>query len=386
MSISIRRLCRDINKEYHVCNIGGMEGMDNIVNWVHMIEDYDAVQFLHGFEVVITTGIGNIGNPENMLIFVKTLHKKNASGVIFNIGPYIQEIPKNVIQYCCENKLPLFTVPWETKLVDLTRHFCKILIEHDEKEKSLTSLVKDYIFREEDREKLYSDLTRNGFAQHLNYCVINFELVSSEKKPIIEQQKEYLHEVIEREASRVASKFVIFRHENRYVLITAGLKTTVIQELVQLIEGKHFANDEILYISTSSNKGNLINLPQNFYLSERVYKLARKLKTNIMTYDDLDMYRLLFAIDDIGVMREYKKNVLNTLVEYDEGNGSNYLDFIRNYIEKNGNIQEIASDMFVHRNTIHYKINKIKEIANIDLTQLEDVLRVQICLKIMDIL
>lgn len=147
------------------------------MEWVHIIEDIEVADFLNGNELVMTTGIGNINTPDNIMKYAKKLYEKHCSCLIINIGPYIKEVPRVLIDFCNENNMPLFTVPWEVQLVNMTRWFCEILIENAEKEKSLTSLVKDYLFKPEERSMLYSNLTRHGFSQHLNYCVADFGLV-----------------------------------------------------------------------------------------------------------------------------------------------------------------------------------------------------------------
>lgn len=81
MSVTVRRLFRDMKKEYRI----------------------------------------------NMIEYTKKLKEKNCSCLIFNIGPYIKEIPQNVIEYCNNNNMPLFTAPWDVKLVNLTRSLCQIL-------------------------------------------------------------------------------------------------------------------------------------------------------------------------------------------------------------------------------------------------------------------
>ena len=109
--------------------IAGSKGLENRVEWVHIVEDIEVADFLNGKELVMTTGIGNIKAAENMMEYTKKLKEKNCSCLIFNIGPYIKEIPKNVIEYCNNNNMPLFTAPWDVKLVKLTRSLCQILVK-----------------------------------------------------------------------------------------------------------------------------------------------------------------------------------------------------------------------------------------------------------------
>ena len=75
-----------------------------MVQWVHTVEDSEVGDFLHGGELIFSTGIAN-KNDDWLLPFVRTLIDKNVSGLVLNTGPYITSIPKEVIDYCNEMKL-----------------------------------------------------------------------------------------------------------------------------------------------------------------------------------------------------------------------------------------------------------------------------------------
>ena len=86
MSVLLRRLCRNTKKDFRINLIAGANGLDNMVDWVHIIEDKDVAQFLHGHELVLTTGIGNLNNAEELLRFIKEIHNVGASGLMINLG------------------------------------------------------------------------------------------------------------------------------------------------------------------------------------------------------------------------------------------------------------------------------------------------------------
>lgn len=119
MAITLARICANAEKTYGMKLIAGRAGMDNFVRWVHIVEDSEVPDFMHGNELVFTTGIGHKGSGW-LLDFVRQLKDKNAAGVVVNIGPYINAVPKDVMEYCECNALPLFVVPWSVRLIDLT--------------------------------------------------------------------------------------------------------------------------------------------------------------------------------------------------------------------------------------------------------------------------
>ncbi|UKI37112.1 MAG: PucR family transcriptional regulator ligand-binding domain-containing protein [Clostridiales bacterium] len=48
-------------QKYSLKLLAGKGGLDNAVRWVHMVEDRQVPDFLHGGELVFTTGIGHVG-------------------------------------------------------------------------------------------------------------------------------------------------------------------------------------------------------------------------------------------------------------------------------------------------------------------------------------
>lgn len=127
MAVTLGSLCGKAGYLYGMRVIAGKEGMSNIVQWVHTVEDIEVSDFLHGGELIFTTGIANKGQ-DWMLPFVKKLIEKHVSGLVLNIGPYIKAIPAKVISYCNENNFPLMDIPWKTRIVDISRDFCNQII------------------------------------------------------------------------------------------------------------------------------------------------------------------------------------------------------------------------------------------------------------------
>jgi len=72
--------------------------------------------------------------------------------------------------------------------------------------------------------------------------------------------------------------------------------------------------------------------------------------------------------------------------DHDQLHGTSYMLTLENYFINNLNVTETSKAMFLHRNTLIYRIEKIKEILNLDLKHSEELLRIQLALKIFSIL
>ena len=71
MTISVRKLFENC-KKYDIKLISGEGGLNNQVSWIHILEEKKMLDFLKGFELVFTTGIGIKGATDDELVSFAT--------------------------------------------------------------------------------------------------------------------------------------------------------------------------------------------------------------------------------------------------------------------------------------------------------------------------
>ena len=96
--------------------VAGREGLSNLVDWVHVVEEMDYVHFLKGRELIITTGIKEPDDAQ-LLEFTQRVYATGASGLVFNVGRYIRQkkcrnLVKTMIFRClfCRGKCTWLTL------------------------------------------------------------------------------------------------------------------------------------------------------------------------------------------------------------------------------------------------------------------------------------
>ena len=89
-------------------------------------------------------------------------------------------------------------------------------------------------------------------------------------------------------------------------------------------------------------------------------------------FDQMGVYRLLYAVPDKSLLRDLCQSKLDPLLQYDEEHHANYVDTLEMYLECGGSIQAMASRMYIHRNTILYRMNNIKQLLGCDLETTEE--------------
>ncbi len=88
----------------------------------------------------------------------------------------------------------------------------------------------------------------------------------------------------------------------------------------------------------------------------------------VACFEDLGIWRLFAAsagsADLLGVVTEW----LDPLVAYDEQRGGELVKTIRTYLHNSGEIETTANELFIHRNTLVYRLKRIGQILGHDLT------------------
>ncbi|HUM45029.1 MAG TPA: helix-turn-helix domain-containing protein, partial [Fervidobacterium sp.] len=76
------------------------------------------------------------------------------------------------------------------------------------------------------------------------------------------------------------------------------------------------------------------------------------------------------------------KDILGELLTYEKEHDGSLLATLETYLFYNCNKAELARRMYLHINTVQYRINKIEEILGVDLDEQEARLNLSIALKI----
>lgn len=82
--------------------------------------------------------------------------------------------------------------------------------------------------------------------------------------------------------------------------------------------------------------------------------------------------------------KKFVGHVIGPLLDYDEKHNTRLVHTLNLYFKNNGNLQKAARDGFMNSSTMKYRLRRIHEIANINLSDPEVNLQVQLALKIIE--
>lgn len=385
MVTTLQQLCENANYLYGMRVLAGERAMSNIVQWVHTLEDVDASEFLHGNELVFTTGIAQKGT-QWLIPYINKLMEHEASGLVVNYGPYIAGVPKDVIDYCSQQNFPLLEVPWKTRLVDITRDFCNQIIHNEKEGDDIGETFKNIIFYPGDLEKYMPVLARHDFDLKVNYCILGVKIQGEREgdQSYMVTVRMHLMKIINRYRGQAG----YFSTGRDIFFILCGCLDETLHQIVdelQKLSGRE-ASGYTLYIGVSSNRLSLDMLSKNYHKICSILHIAEKNNQTPLYYDQFGMKKILLSVDNPDILEEYYKDMLERLEVYDIENGTEYMEVLRMYLIYDGSIQRVAQETFVHRNTVNYQINKIKKILDMDLNRLEERFKLMLAYQISDII
>lgn len=109
--------------------------------------------------------------------------------------------------------------------------------------------------------------------------------------------------------------------------------------------------------------------------------LAVRLQTDTPLYiGDLGVYQLILSLSDRDKLVAFCKRTLGALLEYDVRQHADLIKTLEAFFACHGNLSQTAEMLIVHRNTLLYRMNRINEIAQIDLNRPETRLALHLAL------
>ncbi|KUO49259.1 MAG: hypothetical protein APF76_02985 [Desulfitibacter sp. BRH_c19] len=130
----------------------------------------------------------------------------------------------------------------------------------------------------------------------------------------------------------------------------------------------------------------------NFSSVQKSYEEAKKaikigslinIAPKLFHFSSLGFYRLLNLPEVNDEIRLFYNEYLIPLVEYDRNNNADLIETLSIYISCGYNYRETAKCLYVHPNTVRYRVSTIERLTQLDLKSADDRLNMQIALKIM---
>ena len=370
MGFTLADALNQSQEQYHLKLLAGQEGCSNTISWVHMIEDTTIIQQLWGKELVVTTGHG-FQSEEELFMLIKCLIKYNSVGLIINIGKYIFEIPLPIIDYCNEQEFPLLTIPWEVHLADLIKDFCMRCLYSEKEDRELSKHFQEILTNNQIIEEARSQLM-SAFDVDGDFQVVLIKVEGSDNFNAIERRKIAFQ--IELCFEKIDSSYAFFWYDEYFVLIVNNLKEDELKVIINKMHkrSKKRIDDKRVYLGIGSQMKDLGQVYLSYKRAKAAVLMAMQFKLPIVFFEDMGVYQILFSIEDKQILIEMYHRLLQPLIDYDQKHHGELEKTLFYYLIYGESQLTMAKNLYMHRNTINYRMNKIKELLNCQLDTFEE--------------
>lgn len=356
--------------QYHMQLIGGKNGWSNSISWLLMLEDVNVTKHFAGKELAVTTGIG-FTSTQKLRELVQALLDSHASGLVINTGEYIDKVPQEIIDMCDAHDLPLLTVPWEVVLAEMIKDITARVffqgIADDRIEGAFIRAIEEPDNMENYRMELLPYFDVDGTFQVALLTTDGLDAMDTvERKRMGYRMQLYLE--------NISHNGCFFYYDSNFVLV---MNDVGYKDMTEIIEGmvkrvKMRMPDVPMYVGVGTCLKDISQLHCCYDRAKAAVTMAYRKKRDLLYYDNMGIYRLLYAVRDEALLREMEERPLKPLDDYDKMHHANYAQTLELYLRYDGSIQAVSEAMFTHRNTVIYRINNIKKLLDTNLDSPEE--------------
>ncbi|MEK4487312.1 PucR family transcriptional regulator ligand-binding domain-containing protein [Psychrobacillus sp. FSL H8-0484] len=240
-------------------------------------------------------------------------------------------------------------------------------------------------------------------SNYMYYCmVINIEVKEVDKfedmiigKYKMDNIAQSCVEIVYEKSYKANGEITCFYRNNRIIVLVGQNEE---RQPISVSEAKQYATELHDELGKRIKKTFLIGIGQQYQEIKSLYKsfseaneMIRLMqhmneKNEVSHFEDYSVYHLLDSNISSSELEDFFQKCLGKIYEHDKLHTTSYISTLENYFNNNQNVSETSKAMYLHRNTLIYRIEKIKEILNTDLKNSEELLRIQIALKIFRIL
>ena len=346
--------------KYQMKLVAGEKGWSNSISWLLMLEDLTIIQNFSGKELAVTTGLG-FQTEEKMLDLVRELSWHNAAGLIVNTGYYIREIPEEVKKLCDHNDLPLLTVPWEVYLADMIKDMSvRIFLQSSTDEQisgALIRAIESPGSRDLYEKELLPHFDLDGTFQTALVTTGNLDSMDTvERKRISYRMQLYL--------TNLTHNGHFLYYDGYFVIVMNDMKPDECADVMEAFADRAARKmpERRVWVGVSDQVADISNLRLSFRRAKAAVVMAHNEDRPIQFFDKMGLYRLLYMVDDPLLLKSLSDDLLKPLLEYDAQHGGGYLETLESYLKNSGSIKAMADELFIHRNTILYRMANIKKL------------------------
>lgn len=223
-----------------------------------------------------------------------------------------------------------------------------------------------------------------GMDLNGTYRVIAFE-VESEKNASVPVRNRYADTLINHGKIEFNNLRYVLRQETIIFIVPADteLLSETKRKATLTLQKTHAegAYTDMKSYATISDEATINHLPEAYRQAFDTQRILRKFgeRPSVATYHDMGIYQIFAETENLETIRRFIPENIWLLKE----TNLELLDTLHTFINVNQNYSEAAQILFVHPKTVRYRVDRLKDVYNIDFQNPEEMLHYSIGIRLL---
>jgi DNA-binding PucR family transcriptional regulator len=286
--------------------------------------------------------------------------------------------------------------------IELSRNICSIQfikqkLVLDAKEQAKDGFINKLLTENiEDSEGIlqYANLFQWDLFQSHQVVVLSITLDDKEIKGcnLFEQQSKK-SQVWEYIKSHIDESSITAYHDEKYILIfPLGNESALPKKFWQSIYTKinKWALETAIKCKVLMGVGGKTSNIQDYFVSyqQAIQALnivtSRLRQSGFTLFDELGSYAILHHLNYSMAIDLFVKKQLGPLLSYSEGKNTDLCNTLHTFLQNNGNVKNTAEELYIHRSSLLYRLERIESLLDIQLSDAEVRFNLMLALKLHD--
>ena len=374
--------------------VGGRKGLDREVSWPYTKHTSSITPWVHGGEFMLISGYESGFDEDKLLNILIEAEENELSGVLIEGGVNFKKCPASAAKKADELNIPLFFVPGVCIFVDINREITTLIMESYVRSHSNTNLLSELMKADElSTEKVHDLLIQSGISIHSSFIYAIFSIQEDE---ISTYSTEEYQQIFRKIKKRMDLIFAVLGIQDLHITNTEYLgylfyaeESTslerIMQEARKICRDFELSEDISLFVAFSDVFSEAEETPQHFNEAYFTLNLMNKRLIQEDCFSEIGSYQFIFLASEKEKLIKFRDKYLMKLCEADQDGKSQLLRTIRIFLKNNGNMLRTAEQLYVHRNTLQYRLDRIKKISNWDLNDAVTRMNISNALMVIDV-
>ncbi len=386
MSITIRDALQ--LEAYSSCQlIAGKKGINNIVLYMDSMEVPDIQPWLRANLLMITTGYSIKDDPPALKQLVQDLHNTGCAGLAIKTR-FLGSIPQEIIDEADSLSLPIILIPDSTSVASLVLPLMNMI--YDDQNIFVQS---KYFFIDLISQSIHSEQEARMRAEAMHWPKPPMKLllfrrntspVKDEQRQYYRQEQELMQKIYRRVIESIPAPLLLPINDN-IILLVPDTPTPDLQSFcAEMLDYFNHTLSMDVTIGISDTFHSYTRLHTAFQDAVDAIKIGEIEGTDqkIVPIDHLRFEQALLEFSCNSRLKTYIEGVFAPLEKYDSENNGSLVDTMRIFVKNLGSKAKTSEDLFLHRNSLIYRIKKIEEITDLSLSDKKTISNLSLIFKI----